>query len=57
MKYRWFPFLGYKTLNDEEKAQFEIPRELTCKALTFEWLGIFIILVGKVYKDGGTDGN
>lgn len=57
MKFRWFPFLGFKTLTDEEKDVYEIPRYLTVKALTFEWLYLQIILVGKVYQEGGADGN
>lgn len=57
MKFRWFPFLGFKTLTDDEKDAYDIPRQLTCKALTFEWLYLQIMLIGKVTSEGGANGN
>lgn len=55
IKYRYFPFLGYKTLESDEKELLEIPEGLGCKALTFEWLGIYFVIVGKVYKEEKED--
>lgn len=58
MKFRWFPWLGFKTLTDEEKDVYEIPRHLTVKALTFAWAYLNVILVGKVFDpNGGVNGD
>lgn len=54
--FRWFPFLGFKTLSAEENELYDIPADRVCKALVFEWLWLQVIIAGKVYmKDD--DGN
>lgn len=51
-KFRWFPFLGYRTLDPVDKFIYDIPQEYEVKALTFEWLSHMIILVGKGSRKG-----
>jgi hypothetical protein len=51
MKFRWFPFLGFKTLSDEEKELYGVPLKFTVKALTFEWFSLHMILVGKASQE------
>ena len=56
INFRWFPFLGFKTLSAEENELYDIPVDRVCKALVFEWLWLQVIITGKVYmKDD--DGN
>lgn len=58
IKYRYFPFLGIKKLDAEEKELFGIPDNLECRGLVFEWLSAFFILFGKVYpKKKDDNGN
>lgn len=49
IKYRYFPFLGIKQLEKDEKELYDIPDNRECKALVFEWLMFFWLIVGKVY--------
>ena len=57
IEFRYFPFLGFKTLDSEEKELFNIPQDLGCKALVFEWMSIFFIIFGKVYQLQKKDDN
>ena len=45
MKYRYFPFLGFKTLSDEEADLFDLDLDFTYKALLFEWFDFSILLL------------
>lgn len=45
--FRWFPFLGWKVLSEEEVEQLELDPYFRWKALTFEWLHFGLVLVGK----------
>ncbi len=44
-KRRWFPFLGIKTLTDEDVMNYDLPYDCTYKALVFEWFDLYVLLV------------
>lgn len=47
--FRYFPFLGIRTLSADEVYLFDLGSDFTYKALLFEWLDYSILLfaVGK----------
>lgn len=47
IKHRYFPFLGFKTLEDDEKELYDLPLDMDWKALVFEWFSLFILIAGK----------
>lgn len=54
--FRYFTFLGIKTLTPDEVDLFDLDYDFTYKALLFEWLDYSILLfaVGKP-KDSNAD--
>ena len=44
---RWFPFLGFKTLTDEDVMNYNLPYEYTYKALVFEWLNFYFLIAAQ----------
>lgn len=57
IEFRYFPWLGFKTLDSDEKELFGIPEDYVCKALVFEWVHLFFIIFGKVYQQVKKDDN
>lgn len=58
IKYRYFPFLGFRTFDDEDKMFWGIPQGFTVKALVFEWMSFAMILLAKAAKENNnTNGN
>ena len=47
MKFRYFPWLGWKTLNDEETEAFDLDTKYSYKAFTFEWGPLAFLIWGK----------
>lgn len=56
IKYRYFPFLGFKTFDQEDKEGYGLPLDRESSGLVFEWLSWAMILYGKVYSKDD-DGN
>ena len=54
--FRYLPFLGFKTLTDDEAYDFDLDLDFKYKAILFEWLDYSILLfaVGKL-KDANAD--
>ena len=54
--FRYFPFLGFKALTDDEVSMFDLDASFNYKALLLEWLDYSFLLfaVGKL-KDYNAD--
>lgn len=57
IKYRYFPFLGIKKFDDQDKIAYDIPLDLECTGLVFEWLGVLLLISGAVYRRRDDNGN
>lgn len=47
MKFRYFPWLGFKTLSSEEMHFYALPRTYNYWGLVFEWMNFHCILFAK----------
>lgn len=57
IKYRYFPFVGIKKFDDQDKEAYDIPRGFECTALVAEWFGRLLLITGVVYKSKDNDVN
>jgi hypothetical protein len=57
MKYRYFPFLGVRKLDQEYKDAFGIPDGWECTALMFEWLGSAVLIAARCVKTEKSNDN
>lgn len=57
IKYRYFPFLGIKTFDDDDKRLYDIPLEYQAKCLVFEWGPFSMIILGKIYIQQENNGD
>lgn len=55
MKYRYFPWLGFKTLTTDEIDLYELDHRYSYKALVFEWLSLHLLIVARASLIKDTD--
>jgi len=50
-KFRYFPWLGFKTLSPEDVELLELDTSFTWKGLVFEWLDVIWLIFAKGTKE------